>query len=482
MPVLLVIDDEPLIHECFRHLFAEGDTTLLCALSGTDGLKQFSQARPDVVLLDVQLPDLTGLDVFRRLRVLGPDVPVILMTGHGTADTAIQAMQLGAYEYLSKPLDMKEVLEWVARAVEIARAPRPPRVALERGLPAGPADVLVGRCPAIQEVYKAIGRVAQQDVTVLIRGESGTGKELVARAIYQYSHRASGPFLTINCAALPESLLESELFGHEKGSFTGAEKRRIGKFEQAHQGTLFLDEIGDMSPLTQAKVLRVLQDGQVERVGGTETIAPDVRFIAATNRDLEELMATGGFRRDLYYRLSVSTITLPPLRDRPEDLPLLVEHFLKRFCRDLGKGVLTISAEALELIRDYAWPGNVRELQSALKQAILQATGPVLLPEFLPALLRGEKGPQAPGSAARQTLAALDCLVQERLQAGSTNVHTELLALVEREVLTQVLRHTGGNLSRAARVLGITRPTLRAKLALLGVSLERSISLEGEAM
>ena len=235
----------------------------------------------------------------------------------------------------------------------------------------------------MQEVYKAIGRVAPQDVTVLILGESGTGKELVARAIYQHSRRAAGPFLAINCAAIPETLLESELFGHEKGAFTGADRRRIGKFEQCHGGTLFLDEIGDMTPLTQTKVLRVLQEQQFERVGGNETIQTDVRVIAATNRDLEQLIAAGQFRSDLYYRLNVFTIRLPPLRERDDDLPLLVMHFLRRFSRELGKDTYGIAPEALDVLRRHPWPGNVRELQSVLKQALLQATGPILAPESL---------------------------------------------------------------------------------------------------
>ena len=245
----------------------------------------------------------------------------------------------------------------------------------------------------MQEVYKAIGRVAPQDVTVLILGESGTGKELVARAIYHYSKRAPGPFLAINCAAIPENLLESELFGHEKGAFTGADRKRIGKFEQASGGTLFLDEIGDMTPLTQTKILRVLQGQEFERVGGNEPIRADVRVVAATNRDLEKMVAEGTFRGDLYYRLNVYTIRLPPLRERGDDLPLLAEHFVRRFGRELGKDVRGVSPEAMELLRRYPWPGNVRELQSVVKQALLGTTGPVVLPEFLPAAVRrGESG------------------------------------------------------------------------------------------
>ena len=298
-------------------------------------------------------------------------------------------MQLGAYEYLLKPLELDQLLDLADRAFEISRLMKTPAVISEGPADTDSSDALVGRCPAMQAVYKSIGRVASQDVTVLILGESGTGKELVARAIYQYSRRAKAAFLAINCAAIPESLLESELFGHEKGAFTGADRKRIGKFEQCNGGTLFLDEIGDMSALTQTKILRVLQGQEFERIGGNEPIKSDVRVITATNRDLEKMVGEGTFRGDLYYRLNVFTIRLPALRERGEDIPLLAEHFVKRFARDLRKNVQTIADESLELLKRYSWPGNVREFQSVIKQALLQATGPVLLPEFLPESIRG---------------------------------------------------------------------------------------------
>jgi len=343
------------------------------------------------------------------------------------------------------------------------------------------ADVLVGRCPAMAAVFKSIGRVAPQDVTVLIRGDSGTGKELVARAVYHYSRRSGGRFLVINCAAIPETLLESELFGHEKGAFTGADQKRIGKFEQCDGGTLFLDEIGDLTPPSQAKILRVLQDQQFERVGSNETIKCNVRLIAATNRDLERMMADGQFRGDLYYRLNVYTIQLPPLPERSEDLPVLVEHFLRRFSRELGKEVHRVAPEAMQLLRRYLWPGNVRELQSVLKQAILQSAGPVVLPEFLPASIRGEVTSLcASASTAQPAFPDLTSFIQDRLQAGSTDLRGELLAATERHLLIEVLRHTGNNQSQAARILGITRATLRTKLASLGLLIERSTLLEEE--
>ncbi len=479
MPSLLVVDDEPSILHFFRRAFTAPEVTLLTAPSAAEGLAAFTQERPDVVVLDINLPDASGLETFRRIHGIDAKTPVIFITGHGTMATAIEAMRLGAYEYLVKPLELDQLTDLIDRAFEIGRLMRVPAVIPEGGEADEAADALLGRCPAMQEVYKAIGRVAPQDVTVLILGESGTGKELVARAIYHYSNRAKGPFLAINCAAIPETLLESELFGHEKGAFTGADRRRIGKFEQASGGTLFLDEIGDMTPLTQTKVLRVLQGQEFERVGGNEPIRADVRLIAATHRDLETMVTAGTFRGDLYYRLNVFTIKLPPLRERGEDLALLAAHFVKRFGRELGKDVRVVAPEALELLRRYPWPGNVRELQSVIKQALLQATGPVLLPEFLPAAVRewGRDGGAAPEAF---DFGGLTAFVEDQLRAGSTTLYADYQALTDRHLLTLVLRHTGGNLSRAARALGITRTTLRTKLNALGISVERSSSTEGE--
>ncbi len=478
MPVLLAIDDDPLIQEAFRFCFAGKDLDLVVAGTGQEGLDLYEQCQPDVVILDVHLPDFSGLELFRRLHELDPRMPVIMVTGKGTAETAIEAMQLGAFDYVVKPFDYDQLTEQVRRAFEISRLMRVPALVVEEGPPPASADLLIGHCPAMQEVYKAIGRVASRDVTVLILGESGTGKELVARAIYHYSKRAKGPFLAINCAAIPEPLLESELFGHEKGSFTGADRKRIGKFEQCNGGTLFLDEIGDMTTLTQTKILRVLQDQQFERVGGSETIKTDVRLIAATNRDLKTLMQKGTFRSDLFYRLNVFSIRLPSLRERPEDVPLLVEHFLQHYNRELGKEVSGVAPETLAILEHYAWPGNVRELQSVLKQALLQASGPVLVPDFLPAALLAEPTPAAPTLAHPKedlTLVDLTHFIQDRLQQGTSNLHSAVLEVVERHLLLAVLKHTQNNQSAAARILGITRPTLRARLNDLGLAVEREV-------
>jgi two-component system nitrogen regulation response regulator GlnG len=322
----------------------------------------------------------------------------------------------------------------------------------------------------MQQVYKDIGRVAPQDVNVLVLGESGTGKELVARAIYQHSTRTKKPFLAINCAAIPEPLLESELFGHEKGAFTGADRRRIGKFEQAHHGTIFLDEIGDMTMATQAKILRLLQDGRFERVGGNETIETDVRVIAATNHNLQETISEGHFREDLYYRLSVFTLHLPPLRDRMDDLPLLVEYFVKRFGTQLNKHVASVPPEAMKLLARYAWPGNVRELQSAIKYAIVQMTSDVLLPICLPGGIRGaaRENPPASGypSALQMDIAEM---VNHLAGSGHENIYREIHNVIDLPMFEEIMRRVDGNQVLASRLLGISRTTLRNKLESLGL-------------
>lgn len=476
MPVLLLVDDEPSIQYFFRKAFTEPEVTLLTASSASEGLEAVRRNCPDVIILDINLPDVSGLETFKHIREIDPRIPVIFITGHGTMGTAIEAMRLGAYEYLLKPLELDQLSDLVDRAFAISRLMRVPAVIAEAGENREDSDTLIGRCPAMQAVYKAIGRVAPQDVAALILGESGTGKELVARAIYHYSKRANGPFLAINCAAIPESLLESELFGHEKGAFTGADRKRIGKFEQAAGGTLFLDEIGDMTPLTQTKILRVLQGQEFERVGGNETIKTDVRIIAATNRDLERMVGEATFRGDLYYRLNVYTITLPALRERGEDLDLLANHFVKRFGGELERETRSIAPQTMQLLRNYSWPGNVRELQSVIKQALLQSTGPVLLPEFLPSMIR-HPGPRAGESDQRGfDYGGLGEYIQAQLRVGSTTLYADYQSLVDKRLFEEVLRHTGGNLSKSAKILGITRATLRTKLNALGMAADRVAS------
>jgi two-component system nitrogen regulation response regulator GlnG len=419
------------------------------------------------VILDVRLPDMSGLDLLDRVRAADPRLPVIVVTAHGDTGTAIEATKRGAFEYLLKPIDLHQLDELVAKAFELRRMQTTPAVFGEQAAGGiSETDQIVGRCPAMQDVYKTVGRVAPQDVTVLILGETGTGKELVARAIYQHSKRADKPFLAINCAAIPDTLLESELFGHERGAFTGADRGRVGKFEQADGGTIFLDEVGDMSPATQAKVLRLLQDQQFERVGGRETIRTDVRVVAATNQNLA---ASGAFRQDLLYRLNSFTIHLPPLRERVGDVPLLADYFLAGTTRRLGKRVRSIDPAAMAALEAHYWPGNVRELQNAIRYAVVHAVGEVLTADGLPASVRG-------GVSARPA-AGLDVptLVAELLRAGSTDVYRQVTQAVDRAVLAAVLDHAHGNQSQASELLGISRTTLRAKLQLLGLGVEKQL-------
>ena len=477
MSSLLVVDDEPTVLHLFRRMFDKVGIEVLTAASAAEARRLVAETRPDVAILDLVLPDQTGLQAFQSLKEIDPRLPVIFMTASGNSDTAIEAMKLGALDYLLKPLDFAEVRKLVDQALEIRRWTRQ-RVTLQDSSAAVPAegDALVGRCPAMQLVYKAIGRVASQNVTVLIRGESGTGKELVARALYHHSHRSSGPFMEVNSAAIPEALLESELFGHERGAFTGADRRRIGKFEQCHRGTLFLDEIGDMSPALQSKILRVLQEQRFERVGGNETIAADVRVIAATNRDLEKMVARSQFRADLYYRLNGYTIQLPPLRERGEDLSLLVDYFLLRANRDLGKEVRGVSPAAMDLLRRYSWPGNVRELQSVVRQSVLQTTGPVLLADFLPEIVRGGSPRRCRAASATMPGASTGSGSSTNAwRRGVEDLYDQALARMETELIARVLRRTGGNQLEAARILGVTRTTLRTKLRQLGIAIDRVV-------
>lgn len=481
MSSVLVIDDDRAVLHLVREAFKESDVEVRTAASASDGLMELADRLADVVFLDIMLPEGSGLETFERIRKIDAKLPVIFITAGGTSDTAIEAMKLGAYDYILKPLDVERLRAQVAQALDSRRL-----MHVRVGLPDAPehdekTDPLVGRSPQMLDVYKAVGRVASQDVTVLILGESGTGKELIARAIYHHSTRSDGPFLAVNCAALTDTLLESELFGHEKGSFTGADRRRIGKFEQCHGGTIFLDEIGDMSPLVQSKVLRLLQQQEFERVGGNETIHADVRIIAATNRDLEEMVSQGKYRADLYYRLNGYTIRLPPLRDRGDDILFLMELFLTRFARQMGKEVQGLAPQAQELLVDYSWPGNVRELQSVLRKALLQTTGPVILPDFLPEEIRAAPRPSSAPSEDGLPPSNLGPFLDERLNARSTDLYSETLALMESYLLTRVLRFTGGNQSKAAQMLGITRGSLRNKIHALGISIGQVIQLEEDA-
>jgi two-component system nitrogen regulation response regulator GlnG len=477
--VLLIDDDPDLIAEQVRHAFPAPSHRVEVARTGSDGLTRVTTEPPDVVLLDFRLPDRPGLDVFEAIRTADARIPVVFVTLMKTADAAIEAMKRGAFDYLFKPLEPAQLRRVLGEALEVARRMQEPAVLAETLPEEDVASAIVGACPAMREVYKSVGRVAAQEVPVLITGETGTGKELVARAIYQHSRRSRSPFFALNCAAIPENLLESELFGHEKGAFTGAERRRIGRFEQVSSGTLFLDEIGDMPLALQAKMLRVLQEQTFERVGGGETIKTDVRIISATHRDLNALSGDGRFRSDLYYRLGVFSIHLPPLRERADDLAILVQHYLRRFNRELGREVRDVSPEALAQLQAYPWPGNIRELQSVLKQALLQARGNVLLPAFLPAL-RSEPSELTAGPLAAADDSTLETFITGCLSSKEGDLYAEAHRRLDRLFLTRVLENTGGNQQQAALRLGISRETLRRRLRELGIHLTRRAELEEE--
>ncbi|HJZ53728.1 MAG TPA: sigma-54 dependent transcriptional regulator [Gemmataceae bacterium] len=473
MPKLLIIDDESNVLYSLRTGLEADEMHIATARTARQGIAAAVTERPDAVILDVRLPDMSGLEAFDHIRAIDPRLPVIVITAHGNTETAIEAMKKGAFEYLLKPVDLHYLRDVVQKAVEVRRMQATPAVfgaEANTGDPA--ADQIIGRSPVMQEVYKAVGRVAAQDVTVLILGESGTGKELVARAIYQHSKRADKPFLAINCAAIPETLLESELFGHEKGAFTGADRQRVGKFEQANGGTVFLDEVGDMAPAAQAKLLRVLQEQRFDRVGGNEPVSADVRVIAATNQNLEALSAAGKFRQDLLYRLNGFIIRLPPLRERKDDILLLAEYFISTANRRLEKNVRGIDPAALVALQAYPWPGNVREFQNVIRYAVVQAVGDVVTPDNLPAGVReGTPPAPKPGGAALDVAA----LVAELLRAGETDIYRRVTQAVDRTVLTAVLQHVRGNQVQASELLGISRTTLRAKLHTLGLYLEKQI-------
>ncbi|HZZ28808.1 MAG TPA: sigma-54 dependent transcriptional regulator [Pirellulales bacterium] len=474
MPKLLAIDDDRSVLRLIEQAFAKSSFSVLSAGCVHDGLELIAE-NPDVVLLDMMLPDVSGLEAARQIHSMDPQLPVMFMTTCGNSELAIEAMKIGAYDYLLKPLDLPTLRGSVERALAIRRRVGEPSQAQTLRDDDTHTEQIIGQSPQMQEVFKAIGRVAPQDTTVLILGESGTGKELVARAIYHHSDRAAGPFLAVNCAAIPESLLESELFGHEKGAFTGAHQRRVGKFEQCSGGTIFLDEVGDMSPLVQSKVLRVLQEQQFERVGGSETIQANVRVIAATNRDLPQLVIQKQFREDLYYRLNGFLIRIPPLRDRNGDLAILLQYFLRRLNQELEKNVREFSPDVLTVLMHYPWPGNVRELETVVRQCLLQSTGPVILPEFMPESVLNESWTERLTGIPSSDLKPL---VDRCFQDESRSLYPTAVELMDRYLLARTLRHTNGNQSKAAKMLGITRASLRRKLHARNMSVESAISVK----
>jgi two-component system, NtrC family, nitrogen regulation response regulator GlnG len=465
---ILIADDEDSLRWVLEKGLRQAGYEVTSVKDGAAAVRAVEAGAFDLVFLDVRMPGLDGLSALARMREVRADACVVVMTAHGTMETAIQAMQRGAYDYLTKPFDLDEVLLLAERALAAGRLTQ--EVArLRSGLQeVREFSALIGRHPRMQDVYKTIGRIAGTDVTVLLRGESGTGKELVARAIHHYSRRAGRPFVAVSCAAIPGTLLESEMFGHERGAFTDAKERRLGKFELAHGGTLYLDEIGDMPLELQTKLLRALQERTIERLGGHESVRIDVRVLAATNRDLDALMREGKFREDLYYRLNVVALNLPPLRERRRDIPLLVEHFLAKYATELGE--CGVAPDALDRLVGHDWPGNVRELENVVQRAMVMATSGVILPEHLPI---------GPVSAAASVAvdASLEEIIERKLvecvrglrEHASANLYDLMLGLVEKPLLRAVLRETGGNQVRAAQILGINRNTLRKKLTEHGI-------------
>ena len=499
MSTVLAVDDDDTILFLVEQALRDVATKVVKARSGAEGLERIADSGVDVVLLDLNLPDSSGLDLLKQVRDHDRKIPVIVITAEAEAETAIEAMQLGAYDYVSKPVDFAALQDLTRRATRFRHLMKTPVALGVDGVSS--ADVFVGRSPAMLEVFKTIGRVASQRVPVLIRGESGSGKELVARAVYQHSDRADDSYMAINCAALPETLLESELFGHEKGAFTGADRKRIGKFEQASGGTLFLDEVGDMPPLVQAKVLRLLQEQKFERVGGNETIQTDVRIITATNRNLEAMVEVGEFREDLLYRLNGVTIRIPPVRERRSDLEPLISHFLGRSVRAMSRlDIEGVGPDALSVLLKYDWPGNVRELESVVRQAVLNCNGPVIAAEHLPAEVRaggsstsgaGEEETARPlqvglGGADRVEILPpseggapvsfdLAALVAERLQSDSEDIYAEVIEAAERLLFNMTVAECEGNQSRVAQRLGITRAKVRDRIAQFNISVERKV-------
>ena len=493
-PTILVIDDDAEIRYSLARVLSSRNYAVTAAASGEEGIAAVKARPPDVIFLDVRLGGMSGIEALQHIRSINPRQLVILMTAFGTAQTAIEAMKYGAFDYIMKPFDPQKVLALAEHALKT-------RADLHAAGDYKPVlnaedykEGIVGSSSAMQEVFKTIGQITASDVTVMITGESGTGKELVARGIYQHSHRAGKPFVAVNCAAIPDNIIESELFGHEKGSFTGATGQRIGKFELCDGGTIFLDEIGDMALATQTKILRVLQDGEIQRVGGVETIRVDVRVIAATNKDLEAIVKSRAFREDLYYRLNVVRIRMPPLRERPEDIPQIVDFVLQTLQKEKKTRVTRVSAEALAVLLRHRWPGNVRELENVIYRSAVVAQGDTILFKDLPPEIRATvpTAPEAPAVAAEPAAApaeaageppgpgpvvpvlepaplslkeALD-LVYARLKAEGDE---PVLERLEREMIERVLQDEHGNLVHASELLGMTRTTLRKRIDALGL-------------
>ena len=491
MEKILIIDDDEGVCYSLARLLASDERRVTAVQTPDAGFEAMRGEDPDLVMLDVKIPGADGLELLRNIKKQRPRQLVVMMTAHGTTETAIEAMKRGAYDYLMKPFDAEALGAVVNKALATARLNKRVGSTLEEGPRKTAAekmafsDRIIGKSAAMQEVYKKIGQVAPREVPVLIRGESGTGKELVARALWQHSRRAEKAFLAVNCAAIPENLLEGELFGHERGSFTGAESRKLGKFEQADGGTLFLDEVGDMTVATQAKILRVLQNSTFERVGGTETIKVDVRILAATHQNLEKLIKDGKFREDLYYRLRVMEITLPPLRERRDDIPEICKYMLSRHREALSSEANSISARAMDALLAYDWPGNIRQLENVIRRAMVLCNGSILNVESLdfgpsagargngaahpaapaPAYTPGPGAPAAALGPSPMTSGDMEALIERLLASGKAS----LIEDMERLLIGRALEKLNGNQLQTAKLLGITRNTLRSRIEKYGL-------------
>ena len=475
---IVVADDEESVRWTLKKALERSGYAVLTVADGEAAVETAGRIGADLVLMDIKMPTVDGLEALSLLRQRHPETMVIVMTAFGSLQAAVEAMKRGAYDYITKPFDFEELALLVGRALEVKKLTHELNRLKAQLRDRQELDEIVGTSQGMQVVFKLVGQVADSAATVLIQGESGTGKELVARAIHKNSPRHQGPFVTVNCAAIPRDLLESELFGHEKGAFTGAIATRRGKFELADGGTIFLDEIGEMDPALQTKILRVLEERRFERVGGEVPITADVRILAATNRDLKGLVAHARFREDLFYRLNVVTITIPPLREHHEDIPLLVDHFLRLYA---GEDHKEISREALQCLLRHQWPGNVRELENVIKRACLLARTRLILPEHLPEALqtvasRAEGSAGTPGGLGREVRAEIKRLGAER----DGKLYEHILSLAEGPLLQAVLDRVGGNQLKAAELLGINRNTLRKRMRELGISGKRESSGGGD--
>ncbi len=464
---ILVVDDSKAILIMMKEFLEELSYKVTTALSANEMFSLIEKKKPDLLIMDIRMPGISGLDALSKIKRMDSKLPVILMTAYGNTQIAIEAMKKGAYDYITKPFNKDEFKVLISEALKSGKMMKEAVFYQSKKYNLTNGVCIIGDTPQMLKIYKTIGQIADTNATVLIRGESGTGKELIARAIYQNSSRKNRPFLAVNCAAIPETLLESELFGHEKGSFTGAIYKRIGKFQQCDGGTIFLDEIGDMSLSTQTKILRVLQEHSFEPVGSEKTIKVDVRVIASTNKDLQKAIEKGEFREDLYFRLNVITIYLPPLRERVEDIPLLTNYFIQKFNKEFNKNIKRITSEVMDNLKKYSWPGNVRELENTIQTAIIMSKKDILLLEDFP-LFSGKPilstNSDSINDYEREFRNILESILEDSAHIFSNNLYKAIMSTLEKNLIKEVLWKVGKNQTKAAKILGISRNTLRTRM------------------